>query len=277
MHGIPPTNGRYLPNLPHDFTSRVCDEWYQLCDAFMYRRFYSGESLQSVLQDLKLGVGFADYMKGRLREFVADVQMRKHLTESPKTKQYALRSLRKFSVRARAARVADAMYSLARLDEPIVRQVVSLYAPASNTDHEIEMMSISRHASIGRAFVEFVRRLGMSDLDIQLIGYTTASGAKTNMPAWLHALELPRDTLVRWQRARNIGYDSPAGHAGIEAIRSRFPAGICKDGAFHHAMLLGALVEMWRFVAPPFSPNSSTQQIHERDAEEVIVKFAIGR
>jgi hypothetical protein len=247
----PVPDDRYWANVPHEFRLRNHTDWYRLCDALMQRRFYCGENLSRVLHDLHLEGALAHYMGERLNEVASEEQIRKHLTESATTKQYALKPLRKSTVRLRASRIGSAIHALACLDESLVHRVVSTYARVLNTDHQVEMTSVDRHAPFAREFIKFTRGLNISDLDIRLVGYVAADGARTDKSAWLDALGLPNeDTFFRWQRARNTQCTSPARHAGIEAIRTGLPSGPYQDGAFAHVMLMGAIMEMWRFAAP---------------------------
>ena len=189
---------RHWANVPHEFTLRDHTDWYSPCHALMRRRFFYQENLSRVLHDLNLEGALAHYMGDRLDEVVFEGLIRKHLTKLPKTEQYASKPLRKLAVRLRASAIGSAMYTLARLDESIVHRVVSIYARATNTDHQVEMTSIAKHAPFAREFIEFVRRLDLSDLDIRLVGYIAADGARTDMSVWLDALELSEneDTLV---------------------------------------------------------------------------------
>ena len=240
----------YWVNAPHDFSLRDNTDWYGLCRTLMQRRFFYGENLSRVLHDLKLEGELAYYMGNRLIEVASEAQIKKHLTKSDRTNQYALKPQRKSAVKLRASLIGRAMYALALRDESIVQRVVANYARAGNTDHQIEMMSMAEHAPVGQAYIKFVRSLGVSDLDIRLVGYKVADGAKTDKSAWLNALQLSEDDILfRWQQARNTRFNSQALHAGIEVVRT-VPSGAHQDGAFAHVMLMGAIMEMWRFAAP---------------------------
>jgi hypothetical protein len=240
----------YWVNAPHDFSLRDNTDWHRLCHALMQRRFYCGENLSRVLHDLNLEGSLAHYMGNRLIEVASEAQIKKHLTKSATTNQYALKPLRKSAARLRASLIGRAMCTLALRDESIVRRVVANCARAANIDHQIEMMSMAQHAPVGQAYVKFVRSLGVSDLNIRLVGYIVADGARTDKLAWLDALQLSEgDTLFRSQQARNTQFNSQALHAGIEVVRT-VPSGTLQDGACAHAMLMGAIVEMWRLAAP---------------------------
>ena len=236
---------------PHRYALSDPGEWFGACGQLLIRRLDQNDKLEGVCKDLEISLAFAT----DIMDFVtaqAKAKVGKHFVASTSGDRIPPLPVRESTWR-NANDIGSAIYRMAKRRVYVVRQILSVYATAVNSDQQLVLsVTSTRHLHVARVFAAFVKGLKIADLQIGLVAYENSRDAHADLNALSIQLKLDQDTPKRVEKARNQHADSPARQAGIEVVRTA-PSGSVVDLAFFCAMILGAAVEAWRFTLPPAS------------------------
>jgi hypothetical protein len=245
---------------PHEFDLPEAWEWFSICGLLAKRRVAEVEALDSVCKDISLN---PDIAQGILDLIAAQetTKIGKHYvsTAGGLTPPLLVRD----KVWLDAIEVGRAIFRLAKYDASTVRHILSVFAMAANSDRQIIItVGSEMHLRFARFLIAFVKKLAINDLRIGLVGYKNEIGVHADLDDLCVQLGLdPKSTPMRAENARNTQADSPVRQAGLEVLRITRASAVT-DQAFFSAMILGAVVEVWRFALP--AEASSTAETSDQ-------------
>jgi hypothetical protein len=203
------------------------------------------------LDKLGLDYGCAAYVDMRLTATRNEPIARQYVT-APITARLTPKILCSERARQKAAAIGRAVYREAQNRPKWNGHLMNTYAQSVTTDGWVELASLEEPALLnyGKQLIAFVDRLDMPDLEVGLVGFRGLHG-QTDMNAWTAALGLKgRNLNRRIIKARNVKAVSAMQHLGLEIVRRRPKGKMTQDGAFHSVMIVGTLIEVWRFALP---------------------------
>lgn len=221
-------------------------EWYSVCSAlFEALRYRSTRQNQArTLEDLDLNSQLAASLLDRFNA-IGSSSLERHLIKSPITGLVTPPLLRE-AAHISACGIGRAIFAYAKRYPDLLRHVIQIYVDAATRDREIIFTSFDQTA-FGRVLIEFVAKLGIKGVEVRVIGFEVGE-VRSPIEEWMEALCLPHDTQARWIRPHNMTCRASAKHIGLEVVRFVGRGRAQKDQAFHAAMVLAAVVEVWRFV-----------------------------
>jgi hypothetical protein len=147
---------------------------------------------------------------------------------------------------------------------------MTVYALATNKDKQIVLSSpeslddlsdpdYARALGYAQSLGEFVRFLGLEDLRVGLIAFDRSPQGWSRLEKLRDQLRLPKDTPLHCHAARNAKAASSKLQIGLEVVRRVESRDYEVDGAFFATMVLGAVVEAWRFAVPAIEESAEGQ------------------
>ncbi len=239
--------------LPHQFILPNPQDWFDTINAVVLRALWWQKDRSEVATDLEIHPAVVDFVVQRVRDGCADPLIKKNFAKKTDSIAYAVNRMPKPLTRNalvfRAAQIGRAIFAGCVTDPQSIGRLLSVYALASNSDRVIELGSMSdRTVTFATTFIAFIDGLGVENLRIRIVEFKT-DRRRTNTQDWLPVLHLlDRPLLKRELAVRNPDLPSGTNHLGLEVVRTSKSGKPTVDGAFHQAMVFGALLQPWRFV-----------------------------
>lgn len=243
----------------HDHVLEEPEEWESTCRQLCNRHLVLREDLDQVCDDLDIPLPTAAYLLGMIDEHASPVIRRQHYVSAPTSGDLVPPMLTEDWALVSANKVGRAIYSIACGNPERVRHIVYTYAAAANSDKQIilsppqmDLCNVSsrryeKAVAFAKKLVDFVRELHVEHLRVGLVGYLSGPAGIHRLEAFRDFLGLDKDTPMRTHKPRNSLAPSSRRQIGLEVARLVEPGKFVVDGAFFGAMVLGAVVEVWRF------------------------------
>jgi hypothetical protein len=242
-------------------------DWFARYSVFLDRYIRQGGVLEDCAADLKIKTEMAEHLVERIRALQREA-IGRHLVASSHPVLKTLPRLKQNARHQQAVAIGRSLLNVTRKNATLVRQVVSGYSSAANRRMRI-VLTRQEDARFGRAVIEFVKLLNIDGLGIRVVGFRVGD-QRSNVADWLQAFGLPADTPVHWVSAPNKNSSASTQHCGIDVVHRDHKGRERTSGAFHHVMILAAVVEIWRL---PFSKKR--QSAREKVSQPCAVQLAL--
>lgn len=251
-------HSKYPPMASHRCKFAKPSEWAGICNALIERHMHCAEPLVDVCQNLGIDVQAGAYLVCLVIVQASEQVGQQHYLESSISKQMIPPLVCGDSARLRENQIGQAIYELALQRPSFVRNVLSIYAAAATTDRQIMLCPPDdpndSHDSVwlqalhfATAFCSFVRLLRVADLTLGLVGYDSSQEGLQRTEMIRRKLGLGDDTPTRIIKPHNTNAGSARRQIGLEVVRHTEHETSVPDGAFYAAMVLGVVIEGWRF------------------------------